>query len=419
MKAYFTKILAAGLLLFTTNAQAQWVMQSSGTTSNLFGLKFYDENNGIAVGWAGSSSDILRTTDGGKSWKKTTVPNTLLFSVDYIDQGTVLIAGYDAGCGCGLIKKSTDGGATWEAKNDRFVTESFGLYNVIMYGNKGYVSGYNGAIVRTDNGWGSGYTLGNTGTASEVFRVLEMTAGDTGFAAGGSSFSVMDHLYRTTDGTDWEMIKDMSGAFSIGSLYFVTGSTGFMVGSNGMPVIMKTTDAGQNWTEKYTGTNSSLLVLDAALAPDKKTGFAITSGGELLRTDDEGESWKQEQKFSGKYLSALHVVNKDVAYAVGQSGVIVRRSGPAGIGREAAEPGFGIYIENAPGRQVNIIVDAPENTEIRFLLTDIQGRTMEHTLPAKVKGSQKLELDGLKAGTYVLTAWSDQSCLSRRFVLID
>ena len=421
MKTLFTKIMAVCFVLYGTPANAQWAMQSSGSSSNLFGVKFYDENFGFVVGWGNGGSDILRTTDGGKNWKKTAVPGTLLFSVDFTDQNTVYIAGYDVNCNCGLIKKSTDGGVTWNVQNDVLINETFGLYNVIMYGNKGYVSGYDGAIIRTENGWDAGYTVNNTGTSTEVFRVLEMTSnGNVGFAAGGSSFSIMEHLYRTTNGTDWQMIKDYSGDLSIGNLFFVNDKTGFMVGSDGLPVIMKTTDGGDNWTDKYHGTNDQLLVLDIGLASDAKTGYAITTAGEVLRTDDGGETWKSEQKIAGSpYLSALYVVNGNTAYAVGENGMIVKRSGSAAVEEiKSHEEEFNLTVNHLSDGSVDLILSASAGAEVNVSLFDIQGRLVEDKLPAKIIGEQTINIAGLNPGTYIVIAVGKKSMISRKFVTI-
>jgi photosystem II stability/assembly factor-like uncharacterized protein len=416
MKKNFTKILAL-LLLVSGSAQAQWAKQTSGTTSNLFGLKFYDENRGFVVGWAGANSDILRTTDGGKTWKKTSIPNTYLFSVDMRDTSSIYIGGYDFGCSCGLIKKSTDGGATWNTADDMHIPETFGLYNVILRGNgKGYASGYNGAILRTENNW-SGYTLGNTNTSSEIFRVLKMAVGDTGYAGGGADFSFINHVYRTTNGTDWQLIKDYADNFSIGGIYFVNGKTGFLTGSDGMPAIMKTTDEGNNWTSKYKGTNSQLLVTDIAMA-DGRTGYAVTSGGELLGTSDGGETWKSEQKFSGEYLSAVYVVNQNVAYAVGENGVIVKRSGSTVIDQKKPEPEFGLQVFNGSNGEVRIAVDAPVSLSMNLQLTDMQGRLISGHLPTQIKGSQTFTLMGLQPGVYLVSASSERSLVSRKFVIL-
>jgi photosystem II stability/assembly factor-like uncharacterized protein len=64
---------------------------------------------GLAVG---SSSEVIRSTDGGATWYSLTLPGmtTLTFySVAFGSDSVVYIAGSS-----GALYKSTDAGATWE-----------------------------------------------------------------------------------------------------------------------------------------------------------------------------------------------------------------------------------------------------------------------------------------------------------------
>src|ERR1039458_10628948 len=54
-----------GTILKTSDRGITWILQSSGTTEDLFGIAFTDINNGTAVG---SNGTILRTTNGGAVW---------------------------------------------------------------------------------------------------------------------------------------------------------------------------------------------------------------------------------------------------------------------------------------------------------------------------------------------------------------
>jgi hypothetical protein len=56
-----------GTVVRTTNGGATWTSQSSGTSTNLFGVSFTDANIGTAVGYYG---EIQRTTNGGTTWNR-------------------------------------------------------------------------------------------------------------------------------------------------------------------------------------------------------------------------------------------------------------------------------------------------------------------------------------------------------------
>lgn len=88
-----------------------WTLQTSGVTARLRGVSAVSDR----VAWAsGSGSTVLRTEDGGASWKKLTVTSdTLDFrDVDAIDEKTAFVLSIGNG-NASRIYKTTDGGATW------------------------------------------------------------------------------------------------------------------------------------------------------------------------------------------------------------------------------------------------------------------------------------------------------------------
>src|ERR1044072_8685807 len=95
-----------------------WTLQTSGVTARLRGVSAVDNR----FAWAsGSGSTVLRTEDGGASWKKITVTSdTLDFrDIDAIDEKTTYVLSIGNG-DASRIYKTTDGGATWrlQFRND-------------------------------------------------------------------------------------------------------------------------------------------------------------------------------------------------------------------------------------------------------------------------------------------------------------
>ena len=89
----------------------RWTTQTSGVTVRLRGVSAVSEQ----IAWSsGASSTLLRTTDGGTTWKKLTVTSdTLDFrDVDAIDGQTAYVLSIGNGPDS-RIYKTTDAGATW------------------------------------------------------------------------------------------------------------------------------------------------------------------------------------------------------------------------------------------------------------------------------------------------------------------
>ena len=66
-----------GTILRTTDGGQNWISQSSGTYTYLYGVAFTDINNGTVVGLNGT---ILNTTDGGQNWTLNSADHLFGFS---------------------------------------------------------------------------------------------------------------------------------------------------------------------------------------------------------------------------------------------------------------------------------------------------------------------------------------------------
>src|SRR5262245_17681501 len=90
-------------------AAPKWTLQTSGVTARLRGVSAVSES----VAWAsGSGSTVLRTTDGGVTWRKLTVTSDKLDfrDVDAIDARTAYVLSIGNGADS-RIYKTTDAGA--------------------------------------------------------------------------------------------------------------------------------------------------------------------------------------------------------------------------------------------------------------------------------------------------------------------
>ena len=101
-------------LSFTSQSVfGQWVKQPVNTTAGLRGLSVVNEK----VIWAsGTGGTVIKTTDGGGSWKVFKVPDAdkLDFrDIEAFDANTAYILSIGNGTSS-RVYKTTDGGATWK-----------------------------------------------------------------------------------------------------------------------------------------------------------------------------------------------------------------------------------------------------------------------------------------------------------------
>jgi len=203
---YKTHLFAVGRvgspanLMVSHDGGQTWTSQSMNEEAKmLFDIKMFDKNNGIAC--AATSEDItksnallLKTTDGGKSWKKVYQSNrpfetTWKVSFPSEQVGYVTIQSYnpDPTVQQQRIAKTTDGGLTWTELNlvEDASAREFGIGFIDE--NHGFVGTMNSGFETKDGG--QTWTKIDLGRACNKIRIYKNAEGKTyGYAIGVSVF---------------------------------------------------------------------------------------------------------------------------------------------------------------------------------------------------------------------------------------
>lgn len=112
----------------------------------LFTLDFRNENDGLIAGLGGV---VLRTTDGGRTWRYVTIDRKqALFSVASGDQGVAVGEK-------GLVRVSKDGGESWVAPTPEEFPTIFTFMRDIGFDRSrtvGFIVGQQGMVLRTEDG---------------------------------------------------------------------------------------------------------------------------------------------------------------------------------------------------------------------------------------------------------------------------
>ena len=275
----------------------RWTLQTSGVTARLRGVSAVSER----VAWtSGSGATVLRTSDGGTTWRKLSVTNDELDfrDIDAIDEQTAYVLSIGTGP-ASRIYKTTDGGATWtmQLKNDnpKAFLDAMSFWdanNGIVFGDSVDGQFY---ILMTDNG---GRTWSRVPTA-DLPRALE---NEGAFAASGTNIALFGKTHA------W-----------IGT------------GAGAKARVLRTTDRGRSWQVADTplAAGQSAGIFSIAFR-DAKHGIVV--GGDyskeqeaidnLAITDDGGVTWKLVKGLSG-YRSVVAYVpgaKTPALVALGSSG---------------------------------------------------------------------------------------------------
>jgi photosystem II stability/assembly factor-like uncharacterized protein len=204
-----------GTILKTTNGGISWTIQTSGTTSPLYGVFFTDSNNGWAAGGPGT---IIKTTNGGTTWTTLTSGTTdWLYAIFFTDINNGYVA-----TGVGNVLKTTNGGTTWTS----YLAGGNNLKSLyFINANTGWAGGFYGTIRKTINGgitWPA-QTIDYTGSIYGVY-----------FIDANKGWAVGDKIFKTSDGgTTWNPEASVTSS-GMKSIRFIDDRTGWAVGTSGV-----------------------------------------------------------------------------------------------------------------------------------------------------------------------------------------
>jgi photosystem II stability/assembly factor-like uncharacterized protein len=306
-----------GTLLRSTDGGVTWKQQMIGTTHHLNGVSFGDANSGAAVG---SYGVILHTTNAGATWvAQSSGTSEFLNGVCFTDAWTGTVVGSK-----GTILRTTNGGATW-------ATQSSGTTNSLwsvdfVDANTGAAVGEAGTVLWTTNG-GATWTAQSSGTVWPLFGV-HITDDSTGTAAGwgpADSRSADGQVLRTTDGgATW--VGQRIQSTPLYAVRFSDAKTGTGVGTNGLiginGIIVHTTDGGLTWTPVDTVSND---VLKAVHFANARIGWAVGAKGAIFCTTDGGVKWSAQSTLpTASTLYGGCFVDDNTAFLVGGNGTMLR-----------------------------------------------------------------------------------------------
>jgi subtilisin family serine protease/photosystem II stability/assembly factor-like uncharacterized protein len=386
-----------------------WRFQESGTNLPLLSVKSVSRDVVWAAGGsqAGNSPVVLRSTDGGETWLPATgtLTDVTLYCIGAVDADRAWV-----GSGDGRIFASVDGGSTW---NEQVYPDPQSAFiNGVWFVN---------AL--------DGFAQGDPQPGSTQFVVLATTDGGISWThrsnapVGGSeeygwnnSFWWTDahhgwfgtnrsRIWRTGDGgVSWSSAPD--GATSSFGVAFIDTMTGFAAHGDG--TVAKSTDGGQSWVNGSLGAGVGLV---AAAAVHGQPRAWVSSTATPFQTTDAGGSWEGQATFplSGD-INHLSFASQDRGWAVTSGGEILRfdagTSTSVNIPVGSRTPVSFRLDQNYPNPfnpSTTIGFVLPCDSRVRLVLSDLLGRTVRTVLDEdRMAGVHQVRFDarGLASGIY-------------------
>jgi predicted CXXCH cytochrome family protein len=318
----------SGIYRKSTDGGANWLSQEAGIYGQLNAVSLVDATHGWAVGDTGRSY----VTTNGTTWNaQLTRTAANLYGVSFGSATT----GYGVGA-AGTICRTTDAGATWTPQTvgtEQFNSVACSKANV----NYAIAVGANGTIRYTTNGggtWSPATSIPSGSTGDNMLAVSFVSASSTeiaciavGHAAGDGSPTIL----RTTDhGQTWGAVANMNQpARSVSFAPAPNSAYGWAAGAAG--AMYHTTDSGATWTTQGTGLT---VALSGVSATTSQSAFAVGQSGVVAQTADGGATWLTQNSGFGSTgstqdLLAVAFADANTGFAVGSGGAILKSSSQA------------------------------------------------------------------------------------------
>lgn len=314
MKNTILSILLFSLLSITLVSNAQYWSNVNIDTNN-FDLReviFTPEGRGLITGTYVNFTYL--SDSGGVYWiKGDTIKGQGINRIFFLKDSSRIAVGVD-----GVVYGTTNQGQSWDSLT-RPINEAF--YGIHFINNDtGYIVGKHGSIFKTIDKGLSWNSL-NSGTTASLWDI-HFVDENIGIVTGDG------RILRTTNaGQNWtEVHTDLPKQYK--NMAFIDSQTGFIAGSQGE--ILKTTDAGANWTNVFTG--SSTKHFKGIYFYDSNYGYVVGLSGIMYRTLDGGTTWSSISTPTTQHLEGIYIHNNDTALAVGENGTVLINTHASGIG---------------------------------------------------------------------------------------
>ncbi len=315
MKApiFFLFLAACLFQACTEQLTPNWEVVYEGGKDRILAVKAVNDSLLFAAGGFRYASELtIRSTDAGTSWEPAPpLFDQTLYDIDFLPPSYGVAVGVS-----GKLLRTWDGGETWKLyqqylwRNFRAVTLVDDTL-AIAVGGAGYDEGI---IIRSTN---AGRTWDLVDTLDYELRDVVFTDAQTGYATG---YGV---IFKTNDGgLTWALTEAAGDFFS--AISFPTDQIGYAVGRAG--TILKTEDAGQTWQTLRNGdaVTKARHFYNDVLFLDPETGYIVGDKGLLLKTADGGDRWTKFERNETVDFFSISMVREGLGYIGGDEGKLIR-----------------------------------------------------------------------------------------------
>jgi len=401
---------ALGMIYKTSNQGADWEAVYNQTFwRDIYDVQFISNQVGfvMAQGFGGGVpvSWLKKTMDGGVSWQTVAGGSFNYGVLHYLSPDTGFIVEGDYGQ---TLHRTTDGGITWIHIPTGFEFQPVRIEFADYF--HGIIAGEY-TLIRTIDG-GDSWNEVNTGTYGSYLDI-DYRSADTVFVSGISSGGTL--VIKSVNGGDtWEIMEpgDYGPARDI---FFANDQTAFLACNN---AILKSTDGGSGWSAVICN-NLNPIEFRSIFFPSPDTGYAVGKGlyENMLKTVDGGETWEVIPSGITSGINFVHFMNDYTGLIFGENGIEAKTTdgGVLGLPYPAmpVEKGvFTVYPNPASDRLFIRLNTGQKADDLVLSISDMQGRQVYYMPLDNRLLEWPIPVGYLPAGVYTLQLKSPQGLVA-------
>jgi len=330
LKAFLRNTLIAGMVVgfgavSTPLFAVQDVLETPAATTAIADrtLLLDVDRAGSRLIAVGSRGHIVLSDDMGATWRQASVPvSTLLTAVDFVNEST----GWAVGHG-GTILKSTDGGETWKKQFDGHIANKTVTSQaqakvdeikaaIAAATDETTISDLEASLEEVEFALQDALSDADVGASKPFLDVLFFNSSE-GIAVGAYGF-----LFKTKNGgeswTNYAPSMNNTDRFHLNGIGLLKSGTLMIGGEAG--VLFRSTDRGENWENISSPYEGSFFGVTGTNAENVALVFGLR--GHVFRSEDDGRTW--DQVFTGTESTLVSAANENgYVSAVGTSGTVL------------------------------------------------------------------------------------------------